>query len=145
MAYIGKNVTIKQDARVSGNACVSGDAHVSDDAHVYGVARVCGNALVAGNASVCGNAHVSGDAAVAGDAYIDTSTGCMSAVFRARTGFYTLTLYTTARGTVQANWGCRREIDDLRKYLSDPSYDGLRDAPLKFLEAFELANGIKGV
>jgi len=78
---------------------------------------------------------------VSGDAVINTLEGCLVVYCQARSGVYALTLYRTARGNVAFTWGCRSG-DDLREYLSDPSYDALRAVPLAYLAAFELANPV---
>ena len=140
-AVVGSNARVGGNAFVGGDAVVEGNAFVEGNAHVEGNAIVRGNAVVQGNARVEGNAVVRGNAVVGEDAVIKTIEGCMVTRFQGRTGVFSLTLYRTARGNVAFRWGCRTG-DDLREYLKQSGYDGLRGAPLAFLHKFELENHI---
>jgi len=88
--------------------------------------------------SLSDNAHVSGTAVVTEQKHVAWGK------FKARSGYYMLTLYMQEDGSVGFTWGCR-EGTDLRAYLVrhwDYAASGLDVAVLAFLREFERANGI---
>jgi len=153
---------VSEDARISDHACVGDTAEIGGYAVVRGHATVCGNAWIKGFAHVSGNARISGDAIVSGHACVSgdvklcgTAKVCGLAVvseqkhvdwawFDARSGYYVLTLYMQADGSVGFTWGCRIGTG-LRAYFNErPAYavEGLDVEPLAFLLEFEQANNI---
>lgn len=66
--FIGKAVTLSDNAWVSGDAKVSGNANIFGNARVSGNATVYDDAMVSGNADVFGNAMISGNADIFGNA-----------------------------------------------------------------------------
>jgi len=161
-ARVCERAIVSEDATVSGHAIVSDRAEVSGHATVCGHALVRGHAWVKGFATVSGKATISGDAIVSGHAWVrgdvklcGTAKVCGMAVvseqkhvdwawFDARSGYYVLTLYMQADGSVGFTWGCRIGTD-LRAYFNErPAYavEGLDVEPLAFLLEFEQANNI---